>query len=363
MNTQRLTLVLVVASLLLFSAGCIGEDLTAEQIAEEYQQKQENIKDYSATVHMTMYLGEQEIKSISSMSQKIPDKTKVVTIEAEQGEGMVVVSNGKTMWTYNPDQNSVMVMELDSMNSFDASQMDYSSLILDILDENEFTFDGMDTVAGRSSYAISIKPNDDTTSGLVVDMKTWIDKDTWMPLKFEMYDDEGNLMIVTEYRDFEVNTGIPDSEFEFEIPEGAEVVTFNGFEELVPEEVTLEEAQELSEYDVLIPSYIPEGYEFESATVNNNIQHFGEVQEIVSISYTENFESFHISESFYGEEPPAIMESIGEIVDINGYEGQLVSSALDEDYTSLSWNTGNARMMIYGSVSSAELTKIAESME
>lgn len=35
MSTQKLTLVLVITSLLLFSAKCIGEDLTAEQIAEE----------------------------------------------------------------------------------------------------------------------------------------------------------------------------------------------------------------------------------------------------------------------------------------------------------------------------------------
>ena len=76
MNTQKLTLILLITSLMLFSAGCIGEELTAAQIAEEYQQKQANIEDYSATMHMTMYLGEQEITSISSMSQKMPDKTK-----------------------------------------------------------------------------------------------------------------------------------------------------------------------------------------------------------------------------------------------------------------------------------------------
>ncbi|MCM1987680.1 outer membrane lipoprotein-sorting protein [Methanococcoides seepicolus] len=363
MNTQKLTLILLITSLLLFSAGCIGEELTAAQIAEEYKQKQANIEDYSATMYMTTYLGEQEITSITSMSQKMPDKTKTTIIQAEQGEGMVMVSNGKTMWTYNPDQNSVMVMNLGSMGDFDASQMDYTGMMQDLLDENDLTLDAIDTVDGRDSYVISIKPNDNSTSGLVVDMKTWIDKETWMPLKFEMYDDEGNLMIVTEYRDFEVNTGIPDSEFEFEIPEGAEVVTFDSLEDLIPEEVTLEEAQELSEYDVLVPSYIPEGYEFEDATVNNNTQFSGEIQEIVSITYSKDFESLHIREIFYEEESPTIMENGGKIVDINGYEGQLVSSPLGDDYASLSWNKGNTKMIINGPVGSDELIKIAESME
>ncbi|MCM1986308.1 outer membrane lipoprotein-sorting protein [Methanococcoides seepicolus] len=363
MNTQKLTLILLITSLMLFSAGCIGEELTAAQIAEEYQQKQANIEDYSATIYMTTYLGEQEITSISSMSQKMPDKTKTTIIQAEQGEGMIMVSNGKTMWTYNPDQNSVMAMNLGSMGDFDASQMDYTGIMQDFLDDNDYTLDGIDTVDGRGSYVISIKPNENSTSGLVVDMKTWIDRETWMPLKFEMYDNEGNLMIVTEYRDFEVNTGIPDSEFEFEIPEGAEVVTLDGLEDLIPEEVTLDEAQELSEYDVLVPSYITEGYEFEVATVNNNTQFFGEVQETVSITYSKDSEALRISEIFYGEESPTIMENRGEIVDINGHEGQVVSSPFGDDYASLSWNIENARMIISGPVNSDELIKIAESME
>jgi len=35
-------------------AGCIDEDLSAEQIAEKMQQKQDSIEDYSYTVYMTM---------------------------------------------------------------------------------------------------------------------------------------------------------------------------------------------------------------------------------------------------------------------------------------------------------------------
>ncbi|KGK98607.1 hypothetical protein LI82_06985 [Methanococcoides methylutens] len=362
MNTQKLTVILLISFLLLFSAGCIGEELTAEQIAEEYKQKQASVEDYSATINTTAYLGEQEITSISSISQKMPDKMKTTIIKAEQGEGMVMVSNGKTMWTYNPDQNSVMVMEMDPENTFDASQMEYNSLIQDLLDDSDLTFDGMDNVAGRSSYVIFARPNDNTTSTFVVDTKAWIDKETWMPLKFEIYDEEGNLLIVTEYRDFELNTGIPDSEFEFEIPEEAEVINFDETD-MVPEEMTLEEAQELSECDILIPSYLPEGYEFESAMVSNQSRYYNGIQEIITILYKKDVPYLTIHETFYDEEPLEPMTTNSEIVDINGHEGHLNFLGHDEYFATLSWNAGKATITITSTLGREETIKVAKSME
>lgn len=365
MNIRNLGLILLVTSVLLFSAGCVGEELTAEQIAEEYAQKQAEIEDYSATIHMTMYMGDEEIKTVSTVAQKMPDKYKMVTTESAYGEGMTVVSNGETMWTYEPTYNSVMVMDMGSMmDDFNSSQMDYSGILQDLMDENDFTFDGLATVDGRTTYQISITPTNDSALGLLANINAWIDSETWMPLKLEMYDDEGTLMIVIEYKDFEVNTGIPDSEFEFEIPEDAEVVNFDDFEDLIPEQLTLEEAQELSENELLLPSYLPDGYEFESAIVNNNSKFFGGPEETVSITYSEGSGTIQISESFYESEPPAMMTGIGETVDINGHEGQLISAAFDGEASSLSWDVGNVRMSMFGTtVDADELIKIAESME
>jgi hypothetical protein len=42
-----------------------------------------------------------------------------------------------------------------------------------------------------------------------------------------MYDGDGNLTAKIEIRDLKVNSGIPDSEFKFEIPDGAEVKTLD----------------------------------------------------------------------------------------------------------------------------------------
>ncbi len=44
-----------------------------------------------------------------------------------------------------------------------------------------------------------------------------------MPLKYEMYDSSGNLTAKVEIWDLKVNSGIPDSEFVFNIPDGAEI--------------------------------------------------------------------------------------------------------------------------------------------
>ncbi|AKB84238.1 outer membrane lipoprotein-sorting protein [Methanococcoides methylutens] len=363
MSTQKLTILLAITSFLLFSAGCIGEDLTAEQIAEEYKQKMEDLEDFSGTVYTTTYMGEQEMTTISTITQKMPDKMKMVTLQAEQGEGTTLVSDGKTMWAYDANQNTVVITELDSIDGYDASQMDYTETIQNFMDGNEVTFDGMDNVNGRLSYAISIKPNEDTISGFGFDMKAWIDKETWMILKYEFDDEDGNLMMVTEFRDLKVNTGIPDSEFVFDIPEGTDVVTFDSFAEFVAEEMPLEEEQTVSENHVFLPSYLPEGYEFESMTHNNNPKYFEDVRETVSIVYPGESGHLYINENFYDGEPPAIMDIDGEMVDINGHEGILISPDDVGESVSLSWTIGNARISMIGSMGSEEIIKIAESME
>ena len=51
-----------------------------------------------------------------------------------------------------------------------------------------------------------------------------VDSENWMPLKIETFDKNDKLMTSIEYRDIKFNIGIPDSEFEFKIPEGAKVV-------------------------------------------------------------------------------------------------------------------------------------------
>ena len=63
-------------------------------------------------------------------------------------------------------------------------------------------------------------------------MGWWRNLDT---LNYEIY--QGTQRTEIEIQDLKINTGIPDSEFVFNVPEGAEVVTMN-FEDMLNENIS-----------------------------------------------------------------------------------------------------------------------------
>ena len=348
-------LVLLLISSAIFVTGCIDDELDVKQIAEKMQQKQDSIEDYSYTMYMTMEFGGQKMETEADMMYKKPNKLKTVQTQPAEMAGSVTVSDGETMWLYDAQQNTVMIMELSETP--EQNDLDYLQLIEMMMNESDFSLAGIEKVDGRTSYVIDMSPKDESDDlGMFGDMKVWVDKETWMPLKMDMKDADGNPMYSMEYRNFQTNTGISDDEFQFEVPEGAKVQTLNMDELLMPQAMTLEEAGEEATFDILVPSYLPDGYEFDNAMV---IQGFVET---VSLTYKNGDEGLGISEIVFEDEPQTsqIMDS-AEVVSINDVEGKLVT--IYDDYKMLQWEIGNIQLTLSGSLDKEELIQIAESMQ
>ncbi len=348
-------LVLLLISSAIFVTGCTDDELDVKQIAEKMQQKQDSIEDYSYTMYMTMEFGGQKMETEADMMYKKPNKLKTVQTQPAEMAGSVTVSDGETIWLYDAQQNTVMIMELSETP--EQNEQDYLQLIEMMMNESDFSLAGIEEVDGRTTYVIDMSPKDESDDlGMLGDMKVWVDKETWMPLKMDMKDADGNPMYSMEYRNFQTNTGISDDEFQFEVPEGAKVHTLNMDEVLMPQAMTLEEAGEEATFDILVPSYLPDGYEFDNAMV---IQGFVET---VALTYKNGDERLGISESVFEDEPQTsqIMDS-AEVVSINDVEGKLVT--IYDDYKMLQWEIGNIQLTLSGSLDKEELIQIAESMQ
>jgi hypothetical protein len=277
----------------------------------------------------------------------------------EELAGQTTVSNGDTMWIYDPVNDQVTVMEIAELSN-DISEIDYASAIGRILNETDVSLLGMETIDERDTFILLLVPKENESlygSG----MKVWVDEDTWTPLKIEMGTEE-TYQIVIEYSDFEVNTGISDDEFEFEIPEGAKVIEFDDLEDLLPVKMTLDEVQDISEFEILVPSYVPVGYELDHLTYSDNSL-VSNLKESVTFLYSNDEERILVSENFYEGEKDAnsfsIMES--EIVYVNGEEADLYS--MYGGSLMLQWETDDAIISISGSLERDEIIKIAESMK
>ena len=252
---------------------------------------------------------------------------------------------------YDPAKNLVTKMELreTKRGPFD---MDYTEIIRSLLNETDLSYEGTESVNGRSAYVLNITPRDETE--LVQDItntRVWVDCENWMLLGMEMYDQDGNLAVKSEYRDITFNTGIPDREFIFEVSEAA-VVVEESFEDRIPQEITLEETRNHLSFDLKTPLYLPDGCEFDHAMV------FGKNR--VSLMYTNGLELLHISEwvsDAVDHIEPEISDS--EVVRINGTDGEFGSVF---GSNTLRWGADGIDYSLSGTLSKEDMVGVAESV-
>jgi len=360
MATKKVLFLLALVILALFASGCTEKQPGAEEIAARMLEKQNSIEDYSYTMHMTYYIGEKVVENEFKTIYKKPHMIKNFIEKPGGEEETLVLSDGEFRWTYAPGTNTVMKTKIPETPELTGD--DYLSLIGIALNDTEVSLLGTEKLEGREAYLLEATPKETGEQSPAYSMKVRVDKETWMFLGYEMYDSNETLTSKVEIRDLKVNTGIPDSEFVFKIPEGATVKTMDPVEIELPEELSLEEAEERVGFEILIPEYLPEGYEFSHATAFNTSETApeGQASETVVMTYREGEESIVITETVYeGQAPNAAIMNSAEDISINGKEGKYLTMG---DVKVLKWKLGNIDLSLRGALDKAEVLKIAESI-
>jgi outer membrane lipoprotein-sorting protein len=358
-KTFRSIFVLIFITVALFASGCAEKNLSAEEIATKMVEKQNSIQDYSYTMHMTTYFDGKVEESEAKTMFKKPNLFKSIDTVPGKENQTISVSDGQFMWSYTQDTNEVLKIALP--NASEPSKNDYINTISEFLNDTNIKLLGADNVDGRNTYLLETIPEE--TGGiyeLMYKSKIWVDQETWMPLKYETFNITGDPTMKLEIRDLEVNTGIPDSEFKFEVPSGAKVIDMGDIKP--PEELSLEEARERASFNILTPTYLPEGYEFSNAMVYNNTGFYAESPafETVALTYTKDKESINLAETVYQNQSSDRKDmDEGEDIKVNGIEGKYLSFG---KLKFLSWKLGDVELSLSSSLEKGEMLKIAESI-
>jgi outer membrane lipoprotein-sorting protein len=352
-------LVLMLVTIALFASGCTEKNLSAEQIAAQMINKENSTQDYSYTMHITTYFGG-ETKEIESKNIfKKPNMFKDITTESGKDNQTISISDGKIAWSYTPDTNTVTKIKLSKASEL--TKNDYTNIIDNFLNDTNVTVLGVENVDGRKTYLLETTPKeDDGDYELIYKTKIWVDQETWMPLKYEAYNGDGNLTMKLEIQDLKVNTGIPESEFKFEIPKGAKIVDLGEIK--LPEELSLEEAKKKASFEILTPEYLPEGYEFNNSMIYNNSEFSTGNQsfETVELVYTKDKSTIDLAETVTkNQSSDAVVMDEGNDVKINGVEGKYVSLGKTK---MLTWKLGNVDLFLSTPLEKEEMLKIAESI-
>lgn len=287
MKNKILVILLVLLTMLI--SGCINPT-NIGIITSEIVSKYDSFQDYTVTINMTYFTGQgweytQFFKKPDRSKEVWTDQIEICNngIYQRYDENKNIIFNGTCQ--INGDVESSVLMYLKSlMNNFDIkSEEEGNTTILKIYPKGE-------------NYIIE---------------KWFIDKGTELPLKIERYfsPEEGNrtyakwdaarelfekylngtnsivngtengyLFYIMEFKDFKVNTGIGDDEFNLNLPEGVKPEIVNGgigvqtsgqgsIEDLQKEANRVLE----NKFKIIVPSYVPSGYRFFDGHLNEMI--------------------------------------------------------------------------------------------
>jgi outer membrane lipoprotein-sorting protein len=346
---------LAISVLLVLSLAVVacGQRITAEEIVARMQETVENTDDGHAVVKVDANVQGIEMSLTGEIWEKSPNRFRARVLEASdpQFEGMIMVSDGRQGWFYEPVRNMVTLGEVEEMETPLPQEMlsEMQSAIQAILDVSEVELAGEEKVAGRTAYKLVLTPKEDAERTLPGGgtATLWVDKDQWFILK-ATYEGSTFGQGTMEVQSFELNPGLSDDLFTFKIPDGAQVVEAKS---QAPVPMTLDEAKAQAGFPVLLPEYVPGNATLIEVYKNG---------ESIILRYDHSTEvAFAIVQGPELAGPPPLGASQEFMV-----QNQVATVISDEaeGNTFLYWTEDGMTVTIAGHISVEEALKVAESL-
>lgn len=354
MSLKSVALLGLFLALILILAGC-NNNITAEEIIAKMEETIEGTHDAHAIVKASIDAQGIRMDVTAEVWEKMPNKVRTEIRQASEAryQGAVMVSDGVQAWYYEPAGNRVLVGSAGEVDMPLGQEMlgPLQERVQDVLDVSDVELVGEDAVAGHDAYKLILTPREDAEEEIFPGNGTatlWVDKQQWIILK-ATYEASAFGSGGIEIQDFELNPGIADDLFEFEVPEGASVVDVEAQQ---PEPMTLDEAGSQAGFPLLLPGYVPQ-----DATL---IEVF-RVGDSFVLRYNHSTQvSFAIVQGPELPGPPPLGQS--QDVSIRGQSATVVTD-LSGGNTFLYWTENGVTVTIAGHISQDEAFQVAESLQ
>jgi outer membrane lipoprotein-sorting protein len=351
MNKRWLIGLSVLAVLALLLGGCQKQP-TAQEIVARLEEVEASTQDAHAVLEFSAKGEGMDEELVAEVWEKKPNKFRAEVLEANDPElaGAISVTNGQQFWMYEPGKNEVMVGEVgpDEPSSFRGAIRDMEDMIRQVLDATDVKLVGEEDVAGTATYKLELTPRENDETFLPAGSKAtlWVDQERWVVLQAHFSGGiagEGQMRV----RSFELNTGIADDRFQFEIPEGAKVTNA---EDKQSKHLTLDEAQAQADF-LLVPTYVPEGVTLVDVLT---------MGEAFILHYDHSTTSFSVIQgpSDGTREAPTGQKTK---VTVRGQTANLITDGLGNNF--LTWVEDGVTVTIAGRISQDEILKVAESLQ
>ena len=299
-------------------------------------------------------------------------RVEVLQTSKAEAAGMVAVGDGTQVWIWNPGKNTVYVgtrEEMEARKAELAEEFAQSDAERPQFDEEDMPETPEEAVDKLLAYFTAERSGSEDVAGTAANMLRLIPIPEAVPE--EMRANGGllnvwlraadNAPLAAEYTGgavgyakatatlLELDQGIADELFTFEIPQGAEVVKLADLE---PPDLSPEEAAAAADFDVLQPGELPAAARLAGIT---------EVRGAIVQRYRlPDGQDFTIAQGAAGAaEAPG---ENGEAVTVRGADGLLFSDD-DGQRTLLTWTEGDVTFWVGGDLTADEALGIAESLQ
>jgi outer membrane lipoprotein-sorting protein len=342
---------LVAVSLLV--VGCQDRP-TAEEIVVKLKEVEASTEDAHAVLVVDIKGQGAEENLTVEVWEKKPDKFRAEVLKSSNPDhaGAVTVANGQQVWMYQPSKNEVVVGEVGPEEPSGPRDVirEVDKVIQRALDTSEVNLAGEEDVAGRKTYKLELTPTDAEDALLPAGSTAtlWVDQEDWFVLQAEISGDLLGYGLMS-VQSFELNPGLDDGRFHFDIPEGAKVTNM---EDKRPTPITLDEARARAGFPLLLPGYVPEGVTL--------IEVLAMGQAII-LRYDHSPISFTIIQGSGDDTMPLPAGGQQSEVTVRGQTATLFSDGGSSHL--LTWTENGVVITIAGHISQDEILKVAESLQ
>ena len=224
--------ILLVLTLVL-GCGLPRTSKTKEEIMAEVEDRAATVDSYRADLTMTMEMMGEEMITQGKMVFKKPNRSRMEmvmdmgTMKMKQ----VVVSNGQTAWTYQPEMKMVTKINLEKIAAETKQGVGKQmagdiSKPFQVFQRESISYIRTGKMDGGKVYVFQGVPKTaemQQTPFAPAKMEMWIGVDDGLLRKMIMFNEKGKETMSQSYTNIELNMEVADSQFEFTPPEGVQV--------------------------------------------------------------------------------------------------------------------------------------------
>jgi len=213
---MRRVLLLLLAVILLGSFVWAGNDL--DSILKKMDKRQRGMKDLKAsfTQEKILELLEEKLISQGKMKYRKPDRMSWKYFEPDP---LLMVIKGKRMWLYYPDMKVAEKYDLERAGETLGLFVGFGKSVEYLKKNYQIKL----LKEKRDFYCLELIPKKEKELRYLSKIILWVNTKEYWPVKTKIYEPNGDTTLI-EFRNIEINTKIPDSEFEFKVPKGVEIV-------------------------------------------------------------------------------------------------------------------------------------------